>query len=193
MKTHLLHLVLTLATFISCGSFSAVAADMKDPCADLPEGVQVSVADMLSKVYGLIPADMTKAEIDSVAAGLGLVPVADDGGMWLDSEDGYRLSYAGVSPEVSARAEYDGDEVTGFTYYFLFPFECERTRREAVASQAQFCGSMLQEMHDMGMELGADSMTPDLMDVSGYFGDTHVDVNLSESDNSFVLILAVNP
>lgn len=189
--TTLRSLISSLAAIFCVLSVSASAVD---PCASLPEGKTVNVNDMLTKVYGLIPATLDEWTMTGEAAVMGLVPVKEDGGLWLDSAEGYRLSYAGVSPEVSARAEYEDGALTGFTYYFIFPYECDRTREIANKEQCRFCGSMLQEMNDMGVEMAAGESDPEmLIDASGVYGDSQLKVNLLDDDNRFLLILSVTP
>ncbi len=193
MKYTFPRLALLLAALFGCFSSTFAADRQQDPCAPSPEGIQVSLEDMLTKVYALIPADYNVNAVNAAADSLGYVLTADEGGLWLDSADGYRLSYSGVSPEVSARAEYNGDRLEGFTYYFLFPYDCDNTRRLANLDQCQFCGSMLQEMADMGMEMGADAGSDALVDAFGTYGDSQVEVTLLEEPDRYTLILSVTP
>lgn len=195
MKHTLLRSLMLLAAVIF--GFSATFASTNttyDPCALQPEGVTVSASDLLTKVYGLIPVSLDETTMTGEASNLGLMPVADEGGLWLDSSEGYRLAYAGIAPEVSARAEYADGVLAGFTYYFLFPYDCDRTRELANLDQCRFCGSLLQELNDMGADMGASVDDPSLLlDAAGSYADSQVEVQLLDEENRFVLILAVTP
>lgn len=66
--------------------------------SELPP-VEVTVGDLMGKVYGVVPADCSKRQCLAETAGmLRLSPEEDEGVFWLESDGGYRLSYYGQTP-----------------------------------------------------------------------------------------------
>ena len=104
-----------------------------------------------------------------------------------------------MTPDVSARAAYgDDDHITDYGFFFLFPYD-GGGRDQANAEQAQFSGTLLQEMLDMGLAMDVDPLSDALFEVSGDYQQDLVDVRLVEEHNTddgsgrFILILTVNP
>ena len=118
--------------------------------------ITVSASDLISKVYGVVsPSLSPEAMTDSVSDLISLTPSAEDDNLWLDSEEGFNLSYSDMAPETSAVACFDCDSLTNYAYFFIFPYE--NSRETANDRQAEFCGSLLQELYDLGLEMGLDS------------------------------------
>ncbi len=168
--------------------------------ANARQPVEMTAEDLITKVYGLLDRTCSKAEMmKAVRQTTGLVPQEDEYGVWLDTGDGYTIDYYGLTPEVSARASYDeGGSLTDYGYFFLFPY-ASGDRASANAAQADFSGTLLQEMLDMELGMEADTVSDALFEASGEYGDISVDVRLVEEHNTgdksgrFILILSLIP
>lgn len=167
--------------------------------------VSVSASDLISKVYGIASPDLPKDEcIREVQNRLRLTPSDEDGTIWLESESGYGVNYYGIIPSVSAMARYDGDNpgiagngAVDFGYFFLFPYS-GAGKREAIRDQTDFCGSLLQEMADIGLPMDLNTATDDLFEAVGQYDNSLVVVRLlddasGDHDGRFILILSVEP
>lgn len=167
--------------------------------------VSVSAADLISKVYGIASPTLSKEEcIREAQTRLGLTPSDDNGTIWLESESGYGVEYYGMLPAVSAMARYDGGNADGikdgaadFGYFFLFPYSGSG-KREAIRDQTDFCGSLLQEMADIGLPMDLNTATDDLFEAVGQYDKSLVVVRLlddssGERDGRFILILSIEP
>lgn len=158
----------------------------------------VNAADLLTKVYGAIDAGRSRGDCIADAETLfRMTPQEDQGPLWLDSADGFTLDYAGMSPELSAMANFDGDKLSDFGFFFLFPY-ASGGRDESNRDQAEFCGALLQELYDMGLDLGNNTITTDLFDVFGDYAGNAVNIRLIDADEKenggqFILILSVEP
>lgn len=159
--------------------------------------VDVTAHDLMTKVYGFIHDSCTRADcIDGARNTVNLTPDSEGDDLWLDSADGYRLCYDGMIPDVSAMARIaHNDSVREYCYFFLFPYNTENPADKVAAtrSQADFSGTLLQEMADMEMPLGADADTDDLFDVYGGYLGRQVNVRLLDDHDSsrYILMLAV--
>lgn len=166
----------------------------------LPARAEVDASDMMSKVYGIVP-DKSCRRADCVA----LNAQEDEGYLWLDSADGYCLSYEGMTPDVSAAARIDDtDRVDEYCYFFLFPYS-SAGKEEVVKQQAQFTGTLLQDMSDHCRRIGSDPNAPDIFAAAGEYGDNAVTVRLIDeaadgttaADGSqagrYILMLIVEP
>lgn len=131
---------------------------------------------------------------------LNLEPSQETDGLWLDSADGYEVCYSGmVVPMVSAIAQMSGDRVVRCVYFFQFPYT--QSDKESInLDQADFCGSFLQELHDIGADLAAAFPTDGLFEVSGSYGTSQLDLTLRDIDTPypgtsprFLLTLTVTP
>lgn len=167
--------------------------------AAAPGEFDVTVSDLLNKVYGVAPTDLTPAEMAAcVSEDISLVPESEDGDMWLDYDNGYMPAYRGMKPLVMAVARYEGTALSGYGYFFLFPYP-PHGREAAVSRQAEFCGCMLQELYDMGLNPGRDRMAEategTLFACCCRNGDDTVDVSLREetadSGGQFILALYI--
>lgn len=164
----------------------------------MPENI--TAEDFITKVYGVFSPETTKDELcEDCRKVLNLMPAEDEMGLWLESADGYQLSYYGQTiPDVSAMATIDKGSVKDFGFFFLFPYTAD-TRENMNRRQADFCGSLLQEMQDLGVILAASTTTDALFDVSGeYEGNSLemrlIDESLPEAGNGrYILYLTVAP
>lgn len=164
--------------------------------------VFLTAEDMISKLYGVISSDVSREECLSESSRLlGLMPEYDGGVLWLDSDEGYRINYSGMMPEVSAVVRYGDDtataKVSDYGFFFLFPYS-GTTKDAKVREQADFCGSLLQEIYDTGLSMELNTASDDLFEAIGVYGDKLVDIRLldeSVSDGSgrYILILSVEP
>lgn len=180
------------------------AASAKDAVADttvireLP--LELTVADMVGKVYGVVNPDCSKK--DCVAESrrvLRLTPEEDEGVLWLEADNGYRINYYGLVPDVSAMARFENGEenVSDFGYFFIFPYE-GHAKADGVREQTDFCSSLLQEMRDIGLPMDLNTATDDLFEAVGDYNGSLVDVRLLDDrhvdgDGRFILILSVEP
>lgn len=162
----------------------------------------VTAADLVTKIYGGLPMTCTKEEtMLNAGKQLHLLPEADENDLWLDSDAGYSVSYSGMTPQVSAVAQFDKDSLSNFGYFFIFPYS-QDCREEANREQCAFCSSLLQEMYDMGSILG---MTEDegtenetLFSALGNYEGNQINVSLREqtqpdASGRFLLVLEVTP
>lgn len=194
MKNLYLRLAFTLSLLLAtlAGVAPASAANSAKGVSAQPD--TVTAADLMTKVYAILPADVSGEEMIADANARALSPKEDETGLWLDSDsDSYSLCYAGITPDVSARAEYTGGELDNFGYFFLFPYSCEVTKAAANSRQCQFCGCLLQEMNDMGMDMGADPATDNIFDAVGMYAGNLVEVSLIDDGNRYIVVLTVEP
>lgn len=169
-----------------------------DPVLALP--LKVTVHDMLGKVYGFISPYVSRSEcIDRSRSKIRLSPEDDNGILWLETGNGYRLNYYGLIPEVCAMARWDGDEtaISDFCYFFLFPYS-GGSRHAGMRSQTDFCGTLLQEMADIGLQMDLNTMTDGLFEAVGDYNGSFVNVRLVDDRNPdgngrYILILSVEP
>lgn len=188
-----------LAEAPSAARVSASAKDAVAQASDAPlPAVELSAEDMMTKVYGVISPDVSKEQCSDMAHSiLRLRPEEDNAALWLDSADGYVISYSGMQPEVSAMARFGEDSVSDFCFFFLFPYEKD-SKDDSTRRQADFCGSLLQEMHDIGMMMGRNSASDDLFEAMGDYKGNFVDVRLMDDrhdgeNGRYILILSVEP
>lgn len=200
------------ASTISCGgaflspALAAASGDVKVRALKAMP-VEVSGIDLLSKAYGIAECELDSAGcFEKVVRTTGLLPLPDEYGYWLDSADGYRLSYGGMIPDVSALARIADGQVGDFAFFFIFPYS-EGERDWANRRQAEFCGSLLQELSDCGLPMEASNtgeylpMTDDdIAEVEQgveYYNvatrhQTHpVDILLREDPGQFILAIHV--
>lgn len=157
--------------------------------------------DMLTKVYGVIDSGLDKEGVIKASETiLDMSPTDDRACLWLDPSDGYGICYSGMQPDVSAMARFDRDSISDFGFFFLFPYQ-KADKHKTIEKQVLFCGSLLQEMHDMGAELGNDDSTDGLFDVSGDYNGNFVAVRLiddpgadpQDPEGRYIMILSVEP
>ena len=177
--------------------FAASASAQTVKISSIP--VDVTAEDFVTKVYALFSPDHSKHELcEDCENMLRLMPSEDNMGLWLDSADGYQLNYYGQTiPSVSAMANVENDSVTNFGFFFLFPYN-DATRDEMNRQQSLFCGSLLQEMQDIGAVMGVDASTDALFEASGDYNGNFVAFRLLEEETGantgrYVLYLSVEP
>lgn len=173
-----------------------------------PSPLSLTAEDMVTKVYGVLDTRLSKDEcIAGTRQRLSLEPDDDESALWLESTDGYRIDYYGMRPDVAALARFDNNRVCDFCYFFLFPY-VDNDDADSVANvgmsagaaddnpqRTEFCGSMLQEMHDCGMDLGTNVLSDDLFEVVGGYKGNFIDMRLIDDPaaSRYVLILAIEP
>lgn len=162
--------------------------------------IDVTATDLVSKVYGVLEPTLDKESLINEAGRIMLlVPVEDEGKLWLDSTAGYVLRYCGMQPEVSACAAYDeaGKKLSDYTYFFMFPYKMT-DRKRVNEAQCEFCETLLKEMRAAGMNPGSNLLTEELFEVEGNYGNKNVNVRLlndiqSLDSGEYLVIMQVVP
>ena len=160
--------------------------------------LKVTAIDLITKVYGIADPKMNLSETQAYASKhLGTQPELDGNDLWMESEGGYALSYYGMEPQVEAVAQYDNNSLDGFGFFFLFPYQAE-ARAEANRNQCEFCSTLLQELHDMGLPLMEVPVSDATFEVDGDFAGNDFKVRLvEESENAaggrFIVVVQVDP
>lgn len=162
--------------------------------------VTVNARDLVTKIYGVLSPDLTHDECIAESQRLLLLTPEDEGSvLWLEADGGYLLDYYGMSPDCTAMARFSdtGEEsghVADFGFFFLFPYT-ESGKESTLREQSDFSGTLLQEMTDMGIDLGADSLATDLFEAVGNYEGNFVDLRLMEDPGAdrYILILSVQP
>lgn len=177
--------------------FAASASAQTVDISAIP--VNVTAEDFVTKVYALFSPDHSKHELcEDCENMLRLMPSEDNMGLWLDSADGYQLNYYGQTiPSVSAMANVENDSVTNFGFFFLFPYN-DTNREEMNRQQALFCGSLLQEMQDIGAVMGVNASSDALFEAMGDYNGNFVafrllDEEMDANTGRYVLYLSVEP
>ncbi len=201
-RTVTLLIALLLTAGLSSAQHKAVESVVatKSPLATVTLPVNVTAKDFMTKVYGVLDPSLDKA--GNIAASqqvMNLTPEEDEYGLWLESADGYGVAYYGMTPDVSAHASFDNaDRLATYGYFFIFPYGTGG-RDAANAQQTAFSGTLLQDLLDMGLEMGVDELSDAIFEVAGDYDDSNIDIRLVEehetADNSgrFILILSVDP
>ncbi|MBD5356927.1 MAG: hypothetical protein HDR88_08000 [Bacteroides sp.] len=160
--------------------------------------ITLTAQDLVTKAYGVVNADMGQREVVEAITDMHLNPSNEDSRLWIDSADGYVLSYNGMTPEVSAYATFDNETVSGYSFFFMFPYESDAHKVVANYNQCEFCSTLLQELNDMGIDLKANDSSDSLFNAAGSYGDSNLNIALIEdgiADNAgrFIVILEVEP
>ena len=159
------------------------------------EAINLSGEDLITKAYGMLPAVNSKeATIDLSETVMNLTPSEEQNNLWLDSSDGFSISYNGMKPDVSALVRLDNDSISDYGFFFLFPYS-DSDKRCATAEQVDFSKTMLQEFEDLGLDLGANPYTADLFEVNGDYTDNFVALRLIDDSEGerYILMLSVEP
>ena len=175
-------LILSFSGFAQKKSPSADAKVVKMLISKKKAPVKVTARDLITKVFGVADHRLSSDELKSqTAKSLDITPVEDEGNLWLDPTDGYAVSYYGMVPQVSAVAVYDNTDgdISNFSYFFLFPY-VQGARDNANYEQCAFCTSLLQEMDDMGMDMGTRTDSEALFQAVGNYGQNLVILRLVE-------------
>lgn len=148
----------------------------------LPMPLHLTARDFVTKVYGVLSPTLTSDETGKEATRrLAMTPSADNLGLWLEKQDGYSVNYYGMQPDVTAMALFSEDAVSDFGFFFLFPYSAGE-RKEAVERQVAFCGSLLQELQDIGAVMGNNLTTDAIFEAGGDYEGNFVLVRLIEED-----------
>lgn len=181
MKTTITTSVLLVMMMILSGSSTSAAP------------LEVNAKALITKVYGVASTSLHKHEIcDAALQHLSMQPEEEESGMWLDSEDGYELSYRGMSPKMCAMAHFNNNTLTEYRYFFIFPYISDN-RAEANSNQADFAGSLLQEISDLGADMGSDILTDAIFATYGSYGESHLEVTLTDDSTQYILMLKIEP
>lgn len=189
MKTHHRQLAYILC-FLLAGTLAAAAE----------EPIVVNAHDLLTKVYGIIDCgEQGELSRDNCCASaerlIGLLPGEDADALWLETADGFSINYSGMQPEVAATADFDGDTLTGHTYFFIFP--TDESKCNCCSEQVAFCGCLLQEMYDLGADMTCCDQNFALFQAIGEYAGRSLDVRLLEEPardslpGRYLLILSV--
>lgn len=176
----------------------SVSAKDAEPADDVKgSAVDITARDMVTKVYGVLDPALSKNEcMKQSQRCLGLTPSDDNGALWLETDGGYVIDYYGMRPDVTALAQYDDAQLSDFGFFFLFPYT-DSSRPQSIASQVEFCGSLLQEMADIGLPMDLNTASEDLFEAVGEYQGSMVDVRLLNEDNGdsgrYILIISVEP
>lgn len=187
-------------------SVAGVAVSAKDSVTSgcdltLTLPVPVTASDLVTKVYGMFdPAVGCEELVLRSQSALQLTPRQEDSVYWLDSDSGFGLDYYGMRPDVCAMVRYDTDTdnigAADYGYFFLFPYNAD-SRSDGIREQADFCGSLLQEMADLGLPMDLNTATDDLFEAVGDWKGSLVDVRLlddpQEKGGRYILILCIEP
>lgn len=164
--------------------------------------VEASALDLVNKVYGAVDPELCKSDlISETRRQVNMEPQEDEGTLWLDGEDGYVVSYQGMTPDVSACAHFEGDsdndKIADYSYFFLFPYR-DNKQVEATEEQCRFCETLLKEMARSGMQLWNNLASTDLFEVVGNYNDKFVNLKLIDEagdpkEGQYLLIMQVEP
>lgn len=186
-------------------SATAKGADTdKAICPGQP--IHLNAEDMVTKVYGIVSHKLGRRDCaNEVKRLINISPEVDQQALWLEGENGNLLEYNGMSPYCSAMAQFvpteDSDPLEAgnerlldYCFFFLFPYDGD-SHAQATASQTEFCGALLQEMHDLGVDFGINPMSDDLFQVNGPYAGNLVDMRLLDDPDGqrFILMLSVEP
>lgn len=198
-----LAVILTIACAGTAASAETAAADtlrtINDTSAHYHMPLTLTARDFVTKVYGVlsptVTADCAERETSRL---IDLTPSADSTGLWLETADGYSVSYYGMTPDVSALARFGNGLVSDFGFFFIFPYPPGR-RDSALASQSEFCGLLLQELNDIGLDLQLNPMSDAMFEATGRYDGNFVEVRLVEQlhdsniGGRFIMMLSIEP
>lgn len=161
--------------------------------------LKVTAIDLITKVYGLADPKMSLSETEAYAQqNLGTQPERDGNDLWMESEAGYAVSYYGMEPQVEAVAQYENNALDRFGFFFLFPYAAE-ARAAADRQQCEFCSTLLQELHDLGLPLFETEVKDATFEVAGDFAGNDFKVRLVEEPDQtagggrFIVVVQVDP
>lgn len=160
--------------------------------------IELTAEDLVTKAYGVLDTDMSQSQAIEFFDVMNLVPSEDNSRLWLDSIDGYVISYYGMTPMVSACARFTEESISDYSFFFLFPYVSNTDKETANSNQCEFCTTLLQELHDMGADMKANASSDLLFDTTGYYGYSNLNISLIDeglTDNSgqYIVILEVEP
>lgn len=197
----LLFAMLVSFTNINASETDSEATDSISGTSMIASGrmpVEMTAHDLVTKVYGVIDANVSRESLTEESGRmLNLMPEEDEFGLWLEHDCGYSISYYGLTPDVTAMAEFDNDSVKDFAFFFLFPYT-DDDKESVNKRQAEFCGCLLQEMHDLGIDMGLNETAEALFELAGTYAGNFVEVRLIDELQStgagrYVVYLKVEP
>ena len=174
---------------------SSAIVNSESTVSDTKDAITLSGEDLITKAYGMLPAVNSKeATIGLSETMMNLTPSEEQNNLWLDSSDGFSISYNGMTPDVSALVRLDNDSISDYGFFFLFPYS-DVEKKYATLDQSDFSKTMLQEFEDMGLDLGANPYTEDMFEVTGYYTDNFVAMRLIDDQDGerYILMLSVEP
>lgn len=206
----LLRSLILIAIISILGGFNASAEVTSTPLAaalidgkcltfrNAPEAFKMTAEDLVTKVYGVVDNDLSQEQVIECIDMLHLSPSIDDSRLWLDSTEGYRVTYCGMTPEVSAYATFEENAVSNYSFFFMFPYNSSINKESANGSQCEFCSTLLHELSALGADMRADDSSDVLFSAAGSYGTSNLNVSLVDddiADNSgqYILILEVEP
>lgn len=213
MKTYLLSLTAFAALAASPLSMTAApaAGQSQETATAIPAAIsaglsasptvlplELTAIDLVTKVYGVLDTGLSEKDaVKEAGRRFNLTPSADSEGLWLDTADGYVVSYYGMTPLLSAVAHFDENGATDYSYFFQFPY-ASGSRHTADTAQCAFCGYLLQEMNDIGLMVGVPDTTDSIFEAFGSCDDKYINVRLLEEENiddsgRFILMLSIVP
>lgn len=188
---------MTAAEIISTLPPSSMSDENKAAVGNENKGIEVNGHDLLTKAYGTINSiNSREGAVEMAEEMMNITPVQESNRLWLDTADGYNITYNGMTPDVAAAVHLVNDSISDYGFFFMFPYsDGEKDRIEATNRQVAFSTSMLQEFEDMGMDLGANAYTKDLFEVSSDYSDNYVALRLidDEEGERYILFLCVEP
>ncbi|MCM1152436.1 MAG: hypothetical protein NC328_02115 [Muribaculum sp.] len=144
------------------------------------EPLEVTAADLVSKVYGLSDISSSReVMLKDVASQWAIAPEEEDCDIWIDSDEDGLLDYRGISPRVSMMVRYDGELPSEQYIFFIFPFEADNFE-DINRSQAEFTGSLLQELYDNGLQAGIVTPSEYVFEIEGDLNGIPVRMRLDE-------------
>lgn len=175
------------------------SASAKDADSDAITPVEVTARDLVTKIYGVLSTDLNHDEcVAETIRVLSINPEDEESVVWLDADAGYQLDYYGMKPQCTAMARFnDSDQhraLNDFGFFFIFPFD-PADKPEALQAQSDFSGALLQEMNDIGVDMGVNSLSDDIFETVGEYEGNLVDIRLLEDPgaNHYLLMLTVEP
>ena len=181
-------------------SLSAFAAEAGRSAGREDSGppLELKVCDFITKAYGAVDPGLSKETLLQRAEELlNVRPVEDSGVYWVDSDNGYKISYQEITPDISAYAAFEGDCISEYTYFFMFPY-VSASRDACNALQCKFSSAMLQEMKDSGVPIGSNPFTDYLFEVLAEYDGKYVNLRLLDDADTpesgqYLLIMEITP
>lgn len=163
-----------------------------------PDALELTAEDLVTRVYGVFESGISERELRKNCENrIEMTDNGEDSSATLQTCGNYAISYYGMRPEVTATVTFTDDEVSDFGYIILFPYN-EETKGDAVRRQSAFCGCLLQEMQDLGLDLGGEPASEELFSLAGRYEGNFIQVRLIDSEaehgnGRFILAINVEP
>lgn len=174
----------SLLPYLLIGAVATLILLLGGLSAHAAKPVKLTASDLVEKAYGVADPELGREGCRRMAEDkFSGSPVEEDGADWMSEGEGFIISYHGQSPEAEAMVRYVNDMVDGYGYIFYFPYGASQ-REAANKEQCKFCSALLDELCEMGAEMGADPATTELFDVDGRLNGRDVQLTLSEDVES---------